>query len=64
MVVRKQHQFGNHEGVVEPDRQHQADAQPAHGVDHEVEAELHGCCRRHGPVLANTGGNTPLGDGM
>lgn len=42
MVVGEQHQFGNQEGVVEPDGQNQADAQPARRVHHQVEAELHG----------------------
>lgn len=35
-VVRQQHQLGDEDAVVEPDRQHHADAEPAHGVNHEV----------------------------
>lgn len=42
VVVRQQHQLGDEDAVVEPDRQHHADAQPAHGVNHEVQAKLHG----------------------
>lgn len=42
VIVRQQHQLGDENAVVEPDRQHHADAQPAHGVNHEVQAKLHG----------------------
>lgn len=43
VVVGKQDQFRDEKRVVEPDPEHYADAQPAHGVHHEVQAKLHGC---------------------
>lgn len=43
IVMWKQNQFGNKERVVEPDPDHHTDAQPAHGIHHEVQPELHHC---------------------
>lgn len=43
IVMWKQNQFWNKEGVVEPDPKYQADAQPTHGVHHKVQSKLHGC---------------------
>ena len=40
-IVWQQHQLRDEEGVVEPDKQHHADAEPAHGVHHEVQSQLH-----------------------
>ena len=38
VVVWKQNQFRDEEGVVEPDPKHHADTQPAHRVHHEVQS--------------------------
>lgn len=43
VVVWEQDQFGDEEGVVEPDPKDDADAEPAHRIHHEVESKLHGC---------------------
>lgn len=40
-IVWQKHQLGDEDGVIEPDEQHRAEAEPAHGVHHEVQPQLH-----------------------
>lgn len=39
--VGQQHQPRDEEGVVEPDEEDEADAEPPHGIGHEVQPWLH-----------------------